>query len=179
MTYTHTIVGNFPSHAEAERVVLELQKEGFDMQKLSLIGKDYQTTEHVRGFLTWKDTAKAGAAGGGYLGSFVGGIFGILAGAGVLFIPGMAPLVIAGPITGVLAGWLEGMLVGGAGAAAVGGLAGTLGGLGIPKHEVLKYETKIEAGEFMILVTGSDSDVTQAKQMLDRISHEISPSIAV
>ena len=45
MAYTHTIVASFPSHAEAERVVLELQKEGFDMQKLSIIGKDYQTTE--------------------------------------------------------------------------------------------------------------------------------------
>ena len=156
MAYTHTIVASFPSHAEAERVVLELQKEGFDMQKLSIIGKDYQTTENVRGFLTWKDTAKAGAAGGGYWGSFVGGLFGILAGAGVLFIPGMAPLIIAGPVAGVLAGWLEGTLVGGAGAAAVGGLAGALGGLGIPKNEVLKYETKIQAGEFTILVTGSN-----------------------
>jgi uncharacterized membrane protein len=179
MTHTHTVVANLPSHVEAERVVLELQKEGFDMQKLSIIGKDYQTTEHVRGFLTWKDTAKAGAAGSGYWGSFVGGLFGILAGAGVLFIPGMAPIVVAGPIAGVLAGWLEGTLVGGAGAAAVGGLVGALGGLGIPKHEVLKYEAKIQAGEFMILVTGSDEDVTQAKQMLDRISHEISVSIAV
>jgi uncharacterized membrane protein len=171
MAYTHTIVGHFPSHIEAERAVLEMQKEGFDMQKLSIIGKDYQTTEQVRGFLTWKDTAKAGAAGGGYWGSFVGGVFGILAGAGVLFIPGMAPIVVAGPIAGVLAGWLEGTLVGGAGAAAVGGLAGALGGLGIPKDEVLKYETKIQqAGEFVILVTGSDEDVSQAKQMLDRIS---------
>jgi len=52
MTYTHTVVAHFPDHAEAERVVLDLQKEGFDMQKLSIIGKDYQTTEHVRGFLT-------------------------------------------------------------------------------------------------------------------------------
>ncbi len=170
MAHMHTIVDHFSSHAEAERVVLELQKEGYDMQKLSIIGKDYQTTEHVRGFLTWKDTAQAGAAGGGYWGSFVGGLFGILAGAGVLFIPGMAPLVIAGPITGVLAGWLEGTLVVGAGAAAIGGLAGALGGLGIPKEEVLKYETKIQAGEFVILVTGSDEDVSQAKQMLDRIS---------
>ncbi|WP_256388848.1 hypothetical protein [Calothrix sp. 336/3] len=33
MTYTHTVVAHFPSHAEAERVVLELQKSGFDMQK--------------------------------------------------------------------------------------------------------------------------------------------------
>jgi len=164
---------------EAERVVLELQKEGFDLQKLSILGKDYQTTEHVRGFLTWKDTAKAGATGGGYWGSFVGGLFGILAGAGVVFIPGMAPIVVAGPIAGVLAGWLEGTLVGGVGTAAVGGLAGALGGLGIPKHEVLKYETQVQAGEFIILVTGSDEDVRQAKQMLDRISHEISPSVAV
>ncbi|MDB9511399.1 hypothetical protein PN499_09425 [Kamptonema animale CS-326] len=179
MEYTHTIVGSFPSHAEAERVVLELQKEGFDMEKLSIIGKDYQTTENVRGFLTWKDTAKVGAVGGGYWGSFVGGLFGILAGAGVLFIPGMAPLIIAGPITGVLAGWLEGTLVGGAGAAVVGGLAGALEGLGIPKNEILKYETKIQGGEFTILVTGSNEDVSQAKRMLERISHEVSMSIAV
>jgi uncharacterized membrane protein len=179
MAYPHTIVGSFPSHAEAERVVLELQKEGFDMQKLSIIGKDYRTTEQVRGFLTWKDTAKTGAAGGGYWGSFVGGLFGILAGAGVVFIPGMAPIVIAGPIVGVLAGWLEGTLVGGAGAAAVGGLAGALGGLGIPKNEVVRYETGIQAGEFIILVTGSNEDVSQAKQKLERISHEVSLSIAV
>ncbi len=171
MTYAHTVVAHLPSHTEAERVVLELQKQGFDLQKLSIIGKDYQTTEQVRGFLTWKDTAQAGAVGGGYWGSFVGGFFGILAGAGVVFIPGIAPIVIAGPIVGVLAGWLEGTVIGGASAAAVGGLAGALGGLGIPEHEVLKYETQInEAGEFIILVTGSEEDVSQAKQMLDRIS---------
>ena len=176
---THTIISHFPSHTEAERAVLELQKKGFDMQKLSIIGKDYQTAEHVRGFLTWKDTAKAGAAGGGYWGSFIGGLFGILVGAGVIFIPGMGSIIVAGPIAGVLAGWLEGTLAVGAGAAAVGGLAGALSGLGIPKQEVLKYETKIQAGEFVILVTGSDEDVTQAKQMLDKISHEVSMSVAV
>lgn len=179
MANTHTVVADFPSHREAERVVLELQEAGFDLQKLSIIGKDYQTTEQVRGFLTWKDTAKTGVAEGAYWGSFVGGLFGILAGAGVLFIPGMAPIVVAGPIVGMLAGWLEGSLVGGAGVAAIGGLAGALGGLGIPKHEVLKYETQIQAGKFIILVTGSDEDVKQAKQMLDRISHEVSLSIAV
>lgn len=178
MNYTHTIVAHFPTHEEAERVVISLESEGFDMEKLSIIGKDYRTTEHVRGFLSWKDTAKSGAVGGGYWGSFVGGIFGILAGAGVLFIPGMAPIVIAGPITGVLAGWLEGIVVGGVGTAAIGGLAGALGGLGIPKNEVLKYETKVKAGEFIILVTGSDEDVRQAKTMLDRVNHGMSLSIA-
>jgi uncharacterized membrane protein len=177
-TITHTIVGHYPSHEEAEKIVLEMQKEGFDMEKLSIIGKDFQTTEHVRGFLTWKDTAIVGAAGGGYWGSFVGGLFGILAGAGVLFIPGIAPIVVAGPIAGVLAGWLEGTIVGGVGAAAIGGLAGALGGLGIPKHEVLKYEAKIQAGEFIILVTGSIEDATKATQILDRISNNLRVPIA-
>jgi uncharacterized membrane protein len=179
MAYPHTVIGQFPSHTEAERVVLELEKEGFDLQKLSIIGKDYQTSEQVRGFLTWKDAAKTGAASGGYWGSFVGGLFGILAGAGVLFIPGIAPIVVAGPVTGMLAGWLEGTVVGGAATAAVGGLAGALAGLGIPTHEVLKYETQIQAGAFMLLVTGSNEDVSQAKRMLDRISHEVSLSVAV
>lgn len=172
MEFTHSIIGHFPSHTEAEKVVLELQKQGFDIQKLSIIGKDYQTSEQVRGFLTWKDTAKAGAAGGGYWGSFIGGLFGILTGAGVLFIPGIAPVVIAGPITGVLAGWLEGTVAGGIGAAALGGLAGALGGLGIPKHEVLKYEAKIQAGEFIVLVTGSNEDVSQAMHILNDIYHD-------
>ncbi|WP_292828548.1 DUF1269 domain-containing protein [Nostoc sp. JL33] len=93
----------------------------------------------------------------------------------MLFIPGVAPIIIAGPIAGVLAGWLEGTLVG----AAVGGLAGALAGLGIPKHEILKYETRIQAGEFIILVTGSNEDVSQARQMLDRISHGMSISVPV
>jgi hypothetical protein len=54
-----------------------------------------------------------------------------------------------------------------------------LTGLGIPKNEVLKYETKIQAGEFLILVTGSDKDVSQAKQTIDEISHEVSLSAAI
>jgi uncharacterized membrane protein len=174
MALTHTIVAHFPSHTEAETVVRELQQQGFEIQKLSIIGKDYQTNEYVRG-RSWQDTAKAGVAGGGYWGIVVVGLFGILAGAGIISIPGMPPLVIACLITGVLAVWLEGMLVG---AAAVGGLAGALGRLGIAKHEVLKYETKIQAGEFIILVTGTNEDVTQAKQMLDSISHGISMLIA-
>jgi uncharacterized membrane protein len=102
MAFTHTIVAHFPSHTEAETVVRELQQQGFDMQKLSIVGKDYQTNEHVRGFLSWKDTAKAGAAGGGYWGSFVGGLFGILAGAGVIFIPGMAILGMGKSLSGHL-----------------------------------------------------------------------------
>jgi len=162
----HVIVGTFPSHVEAESAVLALEKAGCDMHTVSMIGKDYQTSEHVRGFLTWKDTTKTDAVGGSYWGSFFGGLFGTLMGAGLLFIPGTGAVLVAGPIAGVMAGWLEGTVVGGSGAAVAGGLAGALVGLGIGKDSARKYESDLEAGKFVVLVTGTDEDVTQVQDLL-------------
>ena len=162
----HIIVGTFPSHVEAESAVLALEKVGCDMHKVSMIGKDYQTSEHVRGFMTWKDTTKTDAVGGSYWGSFFGGLFGTLTGAGLLFIPGTGAVLVAGPIAGVMAGWLEGTVVGGSGAAVAGGLAGALVGLGIGKDRARKYESDLEAGKFLGLVTGTDEDVSKVQDML-------------
>ena len=179
MTDKHEVVYMFPTHVEAEEAVLKLQKTGFDMQKISIIGQDYQTTEHVRGFLTWKDTAKAGAGEAGYWGSFFGGLFGILTGVGLLFIPGVGPVIVAGHVAGVLAGWLEGMVVGGVGAAVAGGLVGALVGLGIPKEKALKYETEIKAGKFMVIVSGTDAEISQAQQILQNANQEINEIVTV
>ncbi|CAN1210355.1 general stress protein [Tumidithrix helvetica PCC 7403] len=179
MSDKHEVTNLFPTHVEAEAAVLELQKAGFDMTKISIIGQDYQTTEHVRGFLTWKDTAKTGAEGAGYWGSFFGGLFGILSGAGALFIPGVGPVVIAGPVVGVLAGWLEGMIIGGVGAAVGGGLVGALVGLGIPKEKALKYEIGIKAGNFMVIVSGTDDEVAQAKKILQHAERTASEAVTV
>ncbi|MBD2158789.1 general stress protein [Leptolyngbya sp. FACHB-16] len=170
-------VSIFPSHVEAEIAVLKLQRAGFDMQKISIIGKDYQTSEHIRGFLTWKDTAKTGAGEAGYWGTFFGGLFGILTGVGLLFIPGVGPVIVAGHAVGVLAGWIEGMIVGGVGAAVAGGLVGALVGLGIPKEQALKYETEIKAGKFMVVVSGTDEETDQVQQILQNANHEIPRSV--
>ncbi len=177
MSDKHEAVNIFPSHVEAEAAVLELQKAGFDMQKISIIGKDYQTAEHVRGFLTWKDTAKAGAGEAGYWGTFFGGLFGILTGVGLLFIPGVGPVIVAGHAAGVLAGWIEGMIVGGVGAAVAGGLVGALVGLGIPKEQALKYETEIKAGKFMVIVSGTNEEMERAQQILQNAGHEVSQPV--
>jgi hypothetical protein len=39
----------FDTHGEAENAVKELQRSGFDMKKLSIVGKDYYTEEQVVG----------------------------------------------------------------------------------------------------------------------------------
>ena len=178
MSDKHEVVNVFPSHVEAEAAVLDLQKAGFDMRKISIVGKDYQTSEHVRGFLTWKDTAKAGAGEAGYWGSFFGGLFGILTGVGLLFIPGVGPVIVAGHAAGVLAGWLEGMILGGVGAAVAGGLVGALVGLGIPKEQALKYETEIKVGKFVVIASGTDEEIDRAHQILKNAGHEVNQTVA-
>ena len=45
----------FNTHVEAEAAVRELGKSGFDMKKLSLIGKGYHSEEHPVGFYTTGD----------------------------------------------------------------------------------------------------------------------------
>lgn len=48
----NTVVALFKSHTQAEQAVKELQKAGFDMKQLSIVGRDYHTrtgqTEYSR-----------------------------------------------------------------------------------------------------------------------------------
>ena len=65
------VVGIFDTHVAAENAVKELQKAGFDMKKLSIVGKDYHTDEHVVGYYNtgdrmkaWEKSAPSGEASG-------------------------------------------------------------------------------------------------------------------
>ena len=41
MAESNTVVGIYNSHTESEATIKELQRSGFDMKKLSIVGKDY------------------------------------------------------------------------------------------------------------------------------------------
>jgi len=43
MNQNNSIVAIYPSHTAAELAVKELQQSGFDMKKLSIVGRDYHT----------------------------------------------------------------------------------------------------------------------------------------
>lgn len=52
MTKENAVVAVYNDHVEAEEAVQHLQRAGFDMKKLSIVGKDYHTDEHVVGYYT-------------------------------------------------------------------------------------------------------------------------------
>ena len=70
------VVGVYDTHTAAENAVKELQKAGFDMKRLSIVGKDYHTEEHVVGYYNTGDRMKAW----GKIGAFWGGLWGLLLG---------------------------------------------------------------------------------------------------
>ena len=87
MSDKNSVVAIFDSHDRAEDAIRELQKSGFDMKKLSIIGKDYHTEENVVGYYNTGDRMKYW----GKLGAFWGGFWGLLFGSAFFWVPGIGP----------------------------------------------------------------------------------------
>ena len=144
-------VAIYDTHGEAEAAVRGLQKRGFDMTKLSIVGKDYHTEEEVVGYYTAGDRMRAWGANG----AFWGGVWSLMFGSAFFLIPGFGPILAAGPIVAWIVGALESAVV-------VGGLSvlgGALFSIGIPNDRILLYENHLKAGKFLVL----SHDVTSAK----------------
>src|SRR5664279_6497100 len=137
MIEQNAVVAIFHSHIEAETSIKELQHAGFDMRKLSIVGKDVHTEEHVVGYYNAGDRMKVW----GKLGAFWGGFWGLLFGSALFVIPGIGPLFVFGPLAGWIFGALEGAVVVGS----VSALAAALISMGIPQNSSLVYETALKS----------------------------------
>jgi hypothetical protein len=165
MTNSNAVVAIYKSHAEAEASIKELENSGFDMKKLSIVGRDYRTEEHVVGYYNAGDRMKYW----GKLGAFWGGIWGLLFGSAVFLIPGVGPLVVAGPLVGWIVGALEGaVVVGGVNAIGAG-----LYSLGIAKNSILQYETDLSSGKYVVIAHGTAEEATRARKVIDETNPDL------
>jgi hypothetical protein len=164
MIKNNAVVAIYKSHIEAEAAVKELQHSGFDMKKLSIVGRDFHTDENVVGYYNAGDRMRYW----GKLGAFWGGIWGLLFGSAFFLIPGIGPLLVAGPLVSWIVGALEGAVV-------VGGLSAIGAGLyslGIPKDSILRYETALRTGKFIVIAHGSSAETAQAQQIIKSTNPE-------
>ena len=159
MNERNAVVGIFLTHQEAETSIKELQRSGFDMRKLSIIGKDFHTEEHIVGYYNAGDRMKVW----GRQGAFWGGFWGLLFGSAMFVIPGFGPLMVFGPMVGWIVGALEGALVVGG----MGALAAGLYSLGIPHDSCLQYETAVKSNKFLVVAHGAGDVITSARQILE------------
>jgi uncharacterized membrane protein len=151
-------VAIYDQHAQAEDAVKALQRAEFDMKKISIVGKDYETEEHVVGFLNGGDRAKIF----GKYGAFWGGLMGVLFGSALMFVPILGHIVILGPLAAMLFSGLQGAVVVGG----VSALAGALTSIGIPRDSVLRYEAALKANKFILMVHGDTQEISRVQEVL-------------
>ena len=150
----------FNTHVEAEEAVKALSKSGYDVKKLSIIGKGYHTEETPIGFYTMGDRIKSW----GGMGAFWGGIWGLLIAPAVFFLPGFGLVAMAGPIGAALVAALEGaVLVGG-----VSAIGAALTQIGVPKDQIMKYETALKVDKYVLMVHGSVEEQDKARTVLEQ-----------
>jgi hypothetical protein len=161
MTDTNAVVAVYANHSAAEDGVKQLEKSGFDMKKLSVVGKDYHTDEQVVGYYNAGDRMKYW----GKWGAFWGGFWGLLFGAAFFWIPAIGPVLVGGPLVASIVAALENAVV-------VGGLSAIGAGLysiGIPKDSIVTYETAIKAGEYLVVAHGTSAESVKAKNILSTL----------
>jgi Protein of unknown function (DUF3341) len=161
MTDTNAVIAVYDSHAAADDAVKELQKAGFDMKKLSVVGKDYHTDEQVVGYYNAGERMKHW----GKLGAFWGGLWGLLFGAAFFWVPGIGPVLVGGPLVAWIVAALEGAVV-------VGGLSAIGAGLyslGIPKDSIVMYETAVKAGKYVVVAHGTAAEAAKARDIMSTL----------
>ncbi|MBW4643849.1 MAG: histidine kinase [Goleter apudmare HA4340-LM2] len=160
-------VGVFSHRQNAEQALHELKHSGFPMDRVSIIARDADRKDDIAGTSVQErvgDKADEGAKVGVATGGVLGGLTGLLVGLGTLAIPGIGPIMLAGATATTLATTLAGAGIG----AVAGGLLGALIGLGIPEERARVYSDRVERGDYLLIIDGTDAEIAQAEAVLRR-----------
>ena len=158
-----SVFGIATTQGQAERIVEQLQAQGFATSEISVLMPDTGGTRDIGHVKATK--APEGATTGAATGGVAGGVLGLLAGVGALAIPGLGPFIAAGPIMAALSGAAVG--------ATTGGVVGGLIGLGIPEIEAKRYDEKLKKGNYLVAVhTDESDDVDRAKDIFKNAGAE-------
>jgi cation transport regulator ChaB len=143
-----TISAIFAEESQIDGVVRRLIDRGIPKEHISVMGRNFQSETRITGFISKRDIILGGLRNGAIFGSLFGSFLSLLTGVGVLLVPFVGPVVAAGPIGAILLGATSGALAGSAGA----GLVSVLAALGMPEEQAALYQTRLEAGEFMMML---------------------------
>ena len=154
--YDQAVVAVYRSHSDAEAAVRRLSEGGLPITQISIIGRNFETQEDVQGFYRPADAALDGAGQGAWF----GGLFGLMMGAmGFFVMPMVGAFMVMGPLSGMIAG-----AIGGAG---VGALINGLVASGVPREQALRYQERLQAGEFLVVVHGGAGETKRAHEILE------------
>ena len=151
-------IASYDADLEVEHDVKTLQRGGFDMTRVCVMGKDYGAPQHVIAFLH----SGARAQFFGRRAAFWATLAGILVGAALAFAPRVGHLVIVGPLASQIVADLNAQAL----RLGQGSIAGALAALGIPEDAALVYDAALRAQEVLLIVRGDAQSIARARQLL-------------
>ena len=167
MNYLVTV---WSDRIEAEAAYSELEKKGLPLSQVSILGRGYKSADEfglidpneearkqIRLMATWLIP------------------FGFAAGTVFSIISGLQTFSWAGEVGNHLVGGLLGAMSGGLGSIFVGGGVGIAFGGG----DALPYRNRLNAGQYLIIVTGSSTLTQQAARTLRGLSPQTLQSYVV
>lgn len=158
----------FQTEEKINNVIRQLLKQEIPRDEISVIGKNFQSQTKISGFITRKDVILDGLKTGALFGSLFGSFLSLLTGVGVLFIPFVGSVVAAGPLGAALLGATSGAIAGGAGA----GLVSALVTLGMPEDKAAIYQTRVQAGEFLLVAEVPVEETDNVAKLLQTMGGE-------
>jgi hypothetical protein len=158
MERADVVVARFARHADADAAVKALAQSGFDLKRLSIVGRGCHSDESIVGFYKAGERirfwGKYGALWSALWGLFSGGIF--------LTVPAIGPIIALGAVAAVMVSIVEGAIVGAGGCV----LGAALYSIGIPQDSILEYEQTLKANGFLVFVHGNAAEIARARVVL-------------
>lgn len=158
MASESNIVAVYKNHSGLQTALEALQRSGFNMTKVSVVGKDGHPGD---------EAARCCAPGAGmnYWGKmsrFWSGLWCLLDGAAFLLVPGVGPILVAGPLGALLGGGIKEKSL----ETRPRVLAPALMSMGISKKSILRYEAAVETGSLLLVAQGPFGETAKAMEIL-------------
>jgi len=161
MSFTSQLLVNvFESHERVDCDLRALHKHGFDMMKLSIVGRAHHTEDSASGYYNdGKCLAYWGRSG-----ALWGGYWELLCGSAYFWIPRIGPILVGGP----LVGWIIFALEGAVQASGFTMLGGALLSVGAAINRISEYEAEVRNGKLLLVINGTVRDLEQANDLLNQ-----------
>jgi len=159
MSSKNSCIAIFKTHQEAEQAIMALEHAGFDMKRLSIIGKGYEREENVIGYYNGINRVKFW----GKRGAFWGGLWGVVFNPAVMCVPGTASLTAGGVLFITLASGLSTAIFTGG----LSSLGAALYSIGVPRNSIINYETAVKMEKYLLIVHGTHNEIEQASDILN------------
>ncbi len=159
MSNKNSCITIFKTHQEAEQAIVVLEHAGFDMKKLSIIGKGYEREENVIGYYNGINRVKFW----GKRGAFWGGLWGVVFNPAFLCVPGAGSLTAGGLLFTTVASSLSTAIFTGS----LTALGAGLYSIGVPRNSIINYETAVKMKKYLLIVHGSHDEIKHARDILN------------